>query len=703
MTAFFSTAFINALSATPGMINGSVVKCVLFREAPAFAPNDSRYIGKTTVSQLLSMPGWIPVSSGGAPLANTITVGVRDEGKSNYVMFSSFPFTGLAPNEAKAAVFLRADDTIIFGTNTPFAGEMRIVKDGDAITASPDSTLVGASNRWLFNWADAPQAGGTIVTISEGPLLLSLGPPDFEPAHTQHVWLYPQRANMIANPSFEKSSPPTAYWSSNGTVTRVALVNPPISAGRFAGRFEYGGGIVVAESNTFPTMREEYWTIQFMARGLGDMKVGFVYWDDDFEAVSVDWGNETWQLDPNTFIHISVCRFPVQTYQAMLRIEATGGDLTIDQVLCEVGFLKDWPYFDGDTDFGMREDFTWYGGEVRQGGSYSLWYNHKRAVFGRMFAREVADDELVTDEVVAAQGISYGWVPAGTNVTPHMDVLYPHDLQLVVPDKPASVLSYRVTEDGDPQGVVYPWGLYVYPGLHAHSADHVTLQVYLQVQNGVHAHTAANVVIVAVPNTAMVPANAAHAHTAAERHDHSDRCFATRLRCPFDHLHRGRPLRPGGATTPRPDWSGRMVGRRRQLVVRLPWRQPDLQVVRQVGTQPQPPQPVFGSITDTWRKQERSANRGWQRHPVSQLHRTHRPQRRDGHTVRGCCRERQPRVERWTVHRLPVGNERPRRCWRVRLGDRNRVQHHAGGPGGWWYGFDQRYRPCTVGDLQVGA
>ena len=142
------------------MINGSVIKCVLFREAPAFEQNDYRYIGKTTVAQLLAMPGWIPVTPGGAPLANTITVGVRDEGKSNYTMFSSFPFTGLAPNEAKAAVFLRADDTIIFGTNTPFGGEMRVVQDGDAITASPDAGLVGASNRWLFSWADAPRWAG---------------------------------------------------------------------------------------------------------------------------------------------------------------------------------------------------------------------------------------------------------------------------------------------------------------------------------------------------------------------------------------------------------------------------------------------------------------------------------------------------------------------------------------------------------------
>ena len=513
MTAFFSTAFINALSASPGIINGSVVKLVLFREAPNFEANDSRYIGKTTVAQLLAMPGWLPVTPGGPPLATTITVGVRDEGKSNYVVFSSFPFNNLAPSEVKAAAFLRPDNTLIFVTNTPFAGEMRVVQNGDAITASPDSTLGAVSNRWMFNWADAPQAGGTIVTISEGPLLLSLGPPAFEPSHTQHVWLYPQRANMIANPSFELASPPTGYWTTNGTASRVPLTNPPIAAGRFAGRFQYGG-IVVAESNLFPTMREERWTIQFMARGVGNVKVGLVWWDDDFEEAAVDWGKETWQLDPNTFVHIAVCRTPVQTYQALLRIECDGGDITIDQVLCEKGYLKDWPYFDGDTDYGAREDFTWYGGEVRQGASYSFWYNHKQAVFGRMFARQISDTTLITDEVMAKQGICYEWVPAGTVVTPHMDVLYPNDLRLPVPTR-TGVLSYRLDPINDLQGILNPWGIIASNSLHAHSASHVTIQPALIVQSATHAHTGGAVVIVAVPNTPLVPANATNTHTAA--------------------------------------------------------------------------------------------------------------------------------------------------------------------------------------------
>ena len=459
MTSFFSSAFIAALSANQSLLDGAAIQAVLFRQAPLFEPNDPRYTDTTTIPQLLATPGWVPITAGGDPLANTVAMGVRQEGKNNYLMFSQFPFTNLPPNEAMAIAFLTPDDKIIFVTNTPFGGEMMVVRDGDGITAAPDAGLSGASNRWLLSWADPPQGGTTIVAILEGPLMISLGPPEFEPSHAQHVWLYPQRANMIANPSFEK--PGMAYWGTNGVASRVPLADKPVGAGSFAGKFT-GSGTVILESNTFPTSREEQWTVQFMAKGTGKVKVGFVWWDDDFDEASVDWGilptggTETWELNPDVFIHIATCRAPVQTYQALLRIECDGGDITIDQVLCERGFLKDWNYFDGDTTYGAREDFVWYGGEVRQGASYSFWYNNKRAVFGRLFAREIDDDVLITDEVMAKQGFVYRWVPAGTLVIPHIDVLYPNDLQLEIPAK-TGVLSYRVDIDRDLQGVKNPW------------------------------------------------------------------------------------------------------------------------------------------------------------------------------------------------------------------------------------------------------
>ena len=169
---------------------------------------------------------------------------------------------------------------------------------------------------------------------------------------------------MIANPSFEK--PGMDYWSTNGSGTRTALDDTPLGSGFWQGEFTRGTAPVIVESNIFPTNREEFWTIQFLAKGNGNIKVGFVWWDDDFEEVAVDWGpvTEQWELNEESFVHVAVHRTPVQTYQGMLRIECTGTALTLDDVLVERGFLKDWPYFDGDTKYGARDDFSWYGGQI---------------------------------------------------------------------------------------------------------------------------------------------------------------------------------------------------------------------------------------------------------------------------------------------------------------------------------------------------
>jgi hypothetical protein len=131
--------------------------------------------------------------------------------------------------------------------------------------------------------------------------------------------------------------------------------------------------------------------------------------------------------------------------------------MEVDNILCEPDWLKDWPYFDGDTTYGARDDFSWYGGKARKGQTYSLWYNHKRAVTGRLFAWDIeADDFVITDEEVEAQGFVYKWVPAGVRITPHLDVLYEGDIQEVVPAVSGAVTPYKTGPD-DLLGVEDPW------------------------------------------------------------------------------------------------------------------------------------------------------------------------------------------------------------------------------------------------------
>jgi hypothetical protein len=74
-----------------------------------------------------------------------------------------------------------------------------------------------------------------------------------------------------------------------------------------------------------------------------------------------------------------------------------------------------------------------------------------------MFALDYTGAQVITDEVVAAQGFVYQWVPAGTVVIPHMDALYVNDLQAPVPTKAAGVLAYRSNVITDVDKVLSPW------------------------------------------------------------------------------------------------------------------------------------------------------------------------------------------------------------------------------------------------------
>ena len=372
-------------------------------------------------------------------------------------MFSSYAFSGLtevAEVRAIGVVFVGTlagqTDPLIMVSNTAI-GDVTNLKPTDALTASPDDTFPDATNRWLFGW------GTTTPDPTEGPLVISRGSPEFEVSGSQHAWLYPQRANMIANPSFEK--PGMDFWSGGAALTRISGGAP--GGGAWAG--QCAGADPIMESNIFPTqlgeLDNEQWTVQLMAKGDGLLKVGFIYWDANYRGTGCNWGeDETYVLSPDSWTHVATHRFAPEAHIAMLRLELQGSDLTIDKVLAERGYLKDWLYFDGDEKYGARDDFSWYGGTDRQGASYSLWYNHRKAVTGRLFARTVDPNDPsanVTDEDMEEQGLVYRWVPAGITVVPHLDIFYPFDVQNPLPPKAAGVLP-RVSVS-TPTGVTDPW------------------------------------------------------------------------------------------------------------------------------------------------------------------------------------------------------------------------------------------------------
>ena len=115
--------------------------------------------------------------------------------------------------------------------------------------------------------------------------------------------------------------------------------------------------------------------------------------------------------------------------------------------------------FDGDSTYGARDDFSWYGGENLKGKTYSLWYNHRRASVGRLFAWDIdTNDFVVTDTEIEAQGYVYKWVPAGTRVTPHLDCLWMNDIQAPVTNNAGQAVIPYYTVPGS-TGVTNPWGI----------------------------------------------------------------------------------------------------------------------------------------------------------------------------------------------------------------------------------------------------
>ena len=267
MTTFFPTFFSEKLFANQNLLHNADIGLRLFRESPEFSINDPRYIGIRTTDALLQRSGWVETTGSGYPLTNTVTVTRRRmpaqpaETKNNYTLFDQFPFTGMGQAEAKAAAFHYVGtidgvvNPLIMVTNTPFDLGRTVVKDGDAITVNPDSTL-SPPNRWLVGW---PNPGsGVALMLLEGPLSLFRGPPIYESSHTQHIWLYPQRANMIANPSFDSQN--TYYWSSNGTAHGDPAGHRVVRAVR---RRQSGHRGV----QRLPHHREERWTIQCQGQG----------------------------------------------------------------------------------------------------------------------------------------------------------------------------------------------------------------------------------------------------------------------------------------------------------------------------------------------------------------------------------------------------------------------------------------------------
>lgn len=466
MGYFFTDQLLTRLNAAADMNNRSL-KMTLFARAPQIDTNDARASlrGVTTLNSLLAIDGWEEVTTSGYNRQST-TVPLISTGNNRYVKLNTslvaFP-QAMQSSKVQAVVFsvngtdigLPAGDYVLFGTTTPF-GDNTIFKGGDGISARVDSTI---GQRWLFGWA---VSAGVVSSVIEGTTVIQQGAPPYETAHVSHAWLVPQRINYIANPSWEAGV--THWQTSVGAMGRTVAANdfPSHYLGHIVGpapaavlpQFDIPSRLYLKSNSFYP--RAQDFTFHLMAKGSGIARVAVAYHPRDYTEFAADWGLldsmvfEEWALDPNTFVEMRGVRSTSDAYEASLLIEvrhSAAPEIYLDLGMVEEGVLIDWEYFDGDATYGAKEDFSWYGNvpfATKRGASFSMWYNNRRSIAGRLFGRRLDDTAYYTSADEQLDSLVSQWTPAGSVVVPHWDVLGKNDLQTLPIDHSATTLPIQM-------------------------------------------------------------------------------------------------------------------------------------------------------------------------------------------------------------------------------------------------------------------
>lgn len=291
------------------------------------------------------------------------------------------------------------------------------------VTTVPTSTSFTYANTGANQAAvaDAGTVAYKAVAFSAAYTLLIPGLPPWEGAHAHHLWLEPQRVNLIANPSFEHSTP-TMYWrASTGTLTRVAggvdALRP--NCGRLTG----GATTKVLESNLFPVVNSwlsaSFHIAALPSAGSATMKWGVVCVDPTYgEAVYIS--SEDFPLAGGSategFVEFrGLIPIPVNMAEMCFRIEVTScTTLWVDNVLADP-HEGQYAYFDGNSIEGLPNDFRWMGGEGDA--HFSLWYNNYQNTRYRL----MGDYDTVDD--VYKPGLVEEWAPTGANIQAHWDAV----------------------------------------------------------------------------------------------------------------------------------------------------------------------------------------------------------------------------------------------------------------------------------------
>ena len=313
----------------------------------------------------------------------------------------------------------------------------------NSISSPVNPTLGGVYQPWLMitdeTFGQTVYPASTVDTIPQGPPKVvcswstrgnavdvtstafqrSPGNIPWEPPRTQHVYMYPQRINYVPNPSFEDLSGSNGGnfgWRAKGTMTRLpgGVDNANNNYGHIVG--------TRLESVPIP-LSSRFTTVSAYVRS-----AGATYVQLGIATYGTDWNQTGDRLSAHLPVVDTWTRL---SYVVQVPDDMSGcgflcvsdGNFDIDLVMMEPSAdVND--YFAGDSQTGILGDFGWQGVTHQ---SLSFWYNNKYLVGARLFG-------TYTTGLVPKTGLVYDWVPAGTSISTHWDVLNPQDTKQPMAD-----------------------------------------------------------------------------------------------------------------------------------------------------------------------------------------------------------------------------------------------------------------------------
>lgn len=389
-------------------------RAVFLTRAPAEIPSNA----PPAIANLLGGLGYQEITGAATPRPQVQSSQTVVSGQTEVLLGSDINLPADIPPTYIAAMAIIFDGTLD-GVVNPW---LLITDDSFGQVVNPGSTVatVMQSPRILWTWSLRGSGPTANVDITWPGLVRSPGQVDWEPPRTQHVYLYPQRVNYVPNPSFEDVG--LFGWRAHGTLTRVVGgVDNPLNA---------YGHVVGDRLESLPLLLTSKWVcISAYVRSAGAtwVRLGLSNYDNAWLPSSDRLSEQKPVV--STWTRLTFVTTVPDLMAGSGFLVTSNGNFDIDLTMLEQSAqLHD--YFDGDSQTGILGDFSWQGVTHR---SLSFWYNNRFLVGARLFG-------AYQDGLVAKTGLVYDWVPAGTSIYTHWDVLSMTDTQQPLADFPSHVI-----------------------------------------------------------------------------------------------------------------------------------------------------------------------------------------------------------------------------------------------------------------------